>query len=94
MDRDYRFDIARILCMAFIVAYVHCYGYIYNVISPFDNFSGVDIRGSKFSKNNDKSIEGMNSSFSRAIYDENTTFEGIPFTEIYGECQYKKGRKI
>ena len=43
MDRDYRFDIARILCMAFIVAYVHCYGYIYNVISPFKNYPAAAI---------------------------------------------------
>lgn len=33
MERDYRFDIVRVLCMTFIVAVVHLYGYIYNVVS-------------------------------------------------------------
>ena len=32
--RDYRFDVARVLCMTYIVAFVHLYAYIYpNVIS-------------------------------------------------------------
>jgi len=35
MKRDYRFDIARVLCMTCIVAYVHLYGYIYNVKSAY-----------------------------------------------------------
>lgn len=33
MTRDYRFDIARVLCMTYIVAFLHLYGYVYNVIS-------------------------------------------------------------
>lgn len=32
--RDYRFDVARVLCMTYIVCYVHLYGYIYNT-SPY-----------------------------------------------------------
>lgn len=36
MERDYRFDIARILCMTYIVAFVHLWAYIYtNVISAY-----------------------------------------------------------
>ena len=33
MKRDYRFDIARVICMTYIVAFLHLYGYVYNVIS-------------------------------------------------------------
>lgn len=34
MGRDYRFDVARVVCMTYIVAFVHLYAYIYpNVIS-------------------------------------------------------------
>ncbi len=34
MNRDYRFDVARVMCMTYIVAYVHLYHYIHpNVIS-------------------------------------------------------------
>lgn len=33
MERDYRFDIARVVCMTFIVAFLHLYGYIYDAIS-------------------------------------------------------------
>ncbi len=64
-------------------------------ISPFMNFNGVDIRGSKFSQ---ASIPGIidekNTTFKHAIYDENTTYNGVPFTQIYGECDYNKGRKM
>lgn len=30
MERDYRFDIARVACMTFIVAFVHLFSYFYN----------------------------------------------------------------
>lgn len=33
MNRDYRFDMVRVVAMTFIVAFVHLYGYIYNVRS-------------------------------------------------------------
>ena len=29
MERDYRFDIARVVCMTFIVAFVHLFAYVY-----------------------------------------------------------------
>ena len=29
MNRDYRFDIARVLCMSFIVVFVHLWAYIH-----------------------------------------------------------------
>ena len=33
--RDYRFDVARVVCMTFIVVFVHLYGYIYDVKSAY-----------------------------------------------------------
>ena len=30
--REYRFDVARVICMTYLVTYVHLYGYIY----PYD----------------------------------------------------------
>ena len=33
--RDYRFDVARVVCMTYIVVFVHLYGYIYNVKSAY-----------------------------------------------------------
>ena len=51
------------------------------------DFTGVDIRGPKFGKDNYfKTRDGLNS-FNGAIYDETTTYDGVPFTEIYGQCQ-------
>lgn len=35
MERDYRFDIARVLCMTFIIVYLHLYGYVYGVKSAY-----------------------------------------------------------
>ena len=35
MNRDYRFDVARVLSMSFIVVITHLYGYIYNVKSAY-----------------------------------------------------------
>ena len=35
MTRDYRFDVGRVLCMTYIVAFAHLYGYIYNVKSAY-----------------------------------------------------------
>ena len=35
--REYRFDIARVVCMTYLVTYVHLYGYIYphGPVSPY-----------------------------------------------------------
>ena len=57
-------------------------------ISPFINFSGVDIRGTRFSRdNNSKTIDIFNGTFKDAIYDDNTTYDGIPFTIIFGKSE-------
>ena len=62
-------------------------------ISPFMNFNGVDIRGARFSRDNDpKTRDGLNQ-FNGAIYDETTTFDGESFTNIYGECNIKSTSK-
>ena len=56
-------------------------------IDVFMDFTGVDIRGASFSQDDDpKTYDGGNVTFKDAIYDETTTYNGIPFTEIYGEC--------
>ncbi len=61
-------------------------------IDTFMNFTGVDIRGSKFSSDNDpRTVDWANATFSQAVYDENTTYNGNSFVELYGEC--KKRRK-
>ena len=63
-------------------------------IDPFMDFTGVDIRGCKFSRDKDpKTIDRGSSTFKHAIYDETTTFDGIPFTEIYGEYMKKSRAK-
>ena len=55
-------------------------------LSPFIDFTGVDIRGTRFSMDNDpKTIDTINSSFKNAIYDETTTYNGIPFDIIFSE---------
>ena len=60
-------------------------------IEPFMNFSGVDIRGARFSDDkNPKTLDLGCGTFSMAIYDETTTYKGIPFTMIYGECKNGK----
>ena len=57
-------------------------------ITPFMDFSGVDIRGARFSDDNDdKTKDYGNGTFELAIYDETTTYNGIPFNIVYGECQ-------
>jgi len=64
-------------------------------IEPFMNFTGVDIRGAKFSDDDDiKTIDFFNGTFQYAIYDENTTYNGHPFTEIFSkETKQTKGGK-
>lgn len=57
-------------------------------IPPFMNFIGVNLKGAKFSSDNDPYTKDYGSSyFPLAIYDETTTFDGIPFTVKYGECK-------
>ena len=56
-------------------------------ISPFMDFNDVDLRGTKFSiDTDDKTIDRGSFTFRHSIYDETTTFNNIPFTDIYGEC--------
>ena len=62
-------------------------------IEPFMNFTGVDIRGAKFSDDDDKTtIDRQNVYFAHALYDETTTYNGIPFTKIYGECKLEEDK--
>ena len=50
------------------------------------NFTGIDIRGARFSKDNDPTTLDVGSAtFKEAIYDETTTFDGIPFTMIFNK---------
>ena len=52
-------------------------------ISSFKNFKDVDIRGTKFGEDKDPTtLDRFNATFEYAIYDENTTYNGIPFTQI------------
>ena len=56
-------------------------------IPEFMDFTGCDIRGAHFSEDDDpKTPDGKNMTFKYAIYDEATTYNGIPFTQIYGPC--------
>ena len=60
-------------------------------IDPFMDFTGINIKGCKFGNDNyPKTIYRGSSFFPLAKYDETTTFDGIPFTEIYGECKYEE----
>ena len=53
------------------------------LIPIFTDFTGVDIRGAKFSKANDaNTMNVINAYFREAIYDETTTYDGIPLTEL------------
>ena len=64
-------------------------------ISPFMNFSGVDIRGCCFSDDEDsRTIDVFNATFRYAIYDETTTYNGIPFTKIFEETDKKSTSRI
>lgn len=57
-------------------------------IEPFMDFTDVDIRGCKFSSDNSQmTLDFGNGSFENAIYDENTTYNGKSFVEIYGKCK-------
>ena len=61
-------------------------------IPPFMDFNGVDIRGCRFSEDDDpKTFDGYNTSFKNAIYDSSTTYNGVPFDQIYGKCMQERG---
>ena len=61
-------------------------------IKPDVDFTGVDIRGARFGRDNDPDTDDRGSdTFQEAIYDGSTTFDGISFFIIYGECQNRKG---
>lgn len=58
------------------------------------SFDGVDIRGAKFSDDKSvKTLDIVDGAFVGAIYDENTTYNGKSFVEIYGECKNKPRSK-
>lgn len=64
-------------------------------ISPFMDFTGVDIRGCTFSKDEDATtLDMFNMHFKDAIYDETTTYNGIPFTEILSKEQKNSNLKM
>lgn len=59
-------------------------------ISPFVHFDDVDIRGAKFRQDEDiRTPDFFNLSFERAIYDETTTYNGKPLTEIFDKKNQK-----
>ena len=61
-------------------------------IKPFADFRGVDIRGSRFSiDNNPMTLDFFNVTFKDAIWDENTTYNGRSFSEIFEDI--KKNNK-
>ena len=61
-------------------------------ISPFMNFEDADIRGAKFGYDTDDlTMDVFNESLERAIYDETTTFNGIPLS-IYREKKQAVGK--
>ncbi len=57
------------------------------------DFTGVDIRGARFSDDgNPMTLDTqhglkINPTFEDAIYDENTTYNGVSLVEIFGECK-------
>ena len=60
-------------------------------ISDFVNFTGVNICGCEFFPDGDPMTNDMfNDTFKNAIYDKNTKYNGIPFTEILNQ-EFKDG---
>ena len=52
-------------------------------ISPFADFTGVNIKGTKFgTDDNPLTYDDFNLSFKNAIYDETTTYNGIPISNF------------
>jgi hypothetical protein len=53
------------------------------------DFNGVNIRGTRFSSDEDTStLDLENVTFKYALYDETTTYNGIPFTMIYSREEH------
>jgi len=51
-------------------------------IEPMTNFSGVDIRGAKFSVDDkEETYDMFNVTFKNAVYDDKTTYNGIPISK-------------
>ena len=63
-------------------------------IDPFMNFRGVDIRGAKFSIDNDPSTLDLRPKFTGAIYDETTTYNGKSLVDILGPCEEINDKRI
>ena len=63
-------------------------------IDPFMNFIGVDIRGAKFSMDNDPSTLDLMPKFTGAIYDETTTYNGKSLVDILGPCEEINNKRI
>lgn len=60
-------------------------------ISPFVDFSGVNIKGAKFSVDSDvRTVDVFNNTFRNAIYDENTTYNGIPLVDLLDSEKLKQ----
>jgi len=51
-------------------------------ISPFTDFTGVDIRGCRFSREDNSHIIDSMPNFYDAVYDETTTYNGVPISKI------------
>lgn len=58
---------------------------------PFTSFVGVDIRGSKFGYDENNRTMDVMPHFNEAIFDETTTFNGIPLTELVKRSEKEEG---
>ena len=56
-------------------------------LDPLINFNGSDIRGAKFSADNNPATIDLMPRFKKAIYDEYTTYNGVSLVEMLGPCQ-------
>ncbi len=56
-------------------------------LSPIIDFNGSDVRGARFSYDNDSTTIDIMPRFKNAIYDEYTTYNGVSLVEILGPCQ-------
>ena len=64
-------------------------------LDPLINFNDSDIRGAKFSYDNDPTTIDLMPRFKNAIYDETTIYNGISLIELIGPCEnIKNNRKL
>lgn len=63
-------------------------------LDPFINFRGIDIRGAKFSIDSDPITLDLMPKFEGAIYDNETTYNGVSLVELLGPCKETKKTKI